>query len=168
MPVDLIDPEGPTLPEGEPDPATAGRRAELAAAILAAAIRRYGEASEAWTAVAESYPHLPGPRAPADDAERRERRAWMALRREADAQFDAAEQALADAIGGLYDLLAPEGRRARDADGDYFVPRAVRHGGYVYVLADNPGNYEPHSNLVAVYHEGMAIDLDGGPDGDDG
>ncbi len=156
----LIDREEPVLPEGEPDPATPAWREELARRMLAAAIARHEEANALWSAVHESYPRLPEPAHPRTDAELAEHRAWLLLLGQADEAFDSAEENLASRIQALFDLIAPEGRRARDSEEDYFVPRAVRTGGSVYVLADDVMRYEPRTNIVAVYREPMMIDLD--------
>lgn len=44
---------------------------------------------------------------------------------------------------------------------------ALNHPDHDAGRPDNPGNYEPHSNLVAVYHETMLLDLDAGPIADE-
>jgi hypothetical protein len=68
--------------------------------------------------------------------------------------------ALAGRIQGLFDQLAPESQRTRESASEYFIPRAVRHQGTVYVLGYSVHEYEPRTNIIATYRGEMVIDLD--------
>jgi hypothetical protein len=144
------------------DPATPGRRAELARLMLVEAIRRYEAACLEWTAVSESYPNLSRAKSPSTDEGAAEQRRWRDLLRLADEGFNHAELTLAERIDGLFDMLSTAGGRADDDPDGYFVPRAVRSGGNLYVLAYGADEYEPKTNIIAVYRESKVIDLDEG------
>jgi hypothetical protein len=144
-----------------PDPATPENRRRLSRELLAGAIRRYEEASREWSAIYESYPPLASPQEPRSVAEREERRAWRELLHQADENFNNAELNLAERIHCLFATLDPAGRLGPRVEPDYFSPRAVRSGGNVYVLAYSAFEYEPKTNIIAVYRESMALDLDG-------
>jgi hypothetical protein len=146
------------------DPATPSKRRELARGMLIGAARRYEEVSEEWTRAHESYPNLESPREPIGPAEVAERKAWRSLLGQSDDDFNHAEEALAHCIQRLYDMLAPADRRTCASDGEYFVPRAVRSEGRVYVLSYSAHDYEPRTNIIAVYRESLVIDLAVGED----
>ena len=151
--------EAPAPAVATADPATPANRQALARRLLIGAIRRYDEACEDWTAVYESFPKLDPPRQPSGPAEAEERVRWMFLLDQADESFNGAEQNLAERIHQLFALLDPDGRCGPRLDAEYFTPRAARHGGNIYVLAYSAYEYEPKTNIVAVYREGMVIDL---------
>jgi hypothetical protein len=150
-PVPGIDPKG--------DPATPENRRLLARRLLAGAIRRYEEVSLEWSAVHESFPHLDPPRHPSSPVEFAEWDRWRELLSHANENFNNAEMNLAERIQGLFDMLSPPGRRAGESPTEYFVPRAVRSGGFLYVLSYSAWQYEPNTNAIAVYSETMVFDL---------
>ena len=129
MTTEPIEPEPPAE-----DPATPERRIELSRAMLVWAIHGYEQASHRWGLVREACPNLPQPSWPRDDEEREERERWSRLFTESDEDFNAAE--LGSPSGSRTSTTSwPPGRRTDEAEGEYFVPRAVRHHGSVYVLA---------------------------------
>jgi hypothetical protein len=142
------------------DPATPDRRVSLARSMLVGAIRRYEDASERWTFARECYPNLMPSRAPLGTEESAERAAWRVILEQTDDDFDRAEEGLAVQIERLYSMLAPPGLRPVERMGEYFVPRAVHHAGQLYVLAYSVNDYEPRTNIIAVYRDTMAIELD--------
>ena len=161
MTTDLLDP-GPDARRGvrpEDDPATPENRRALARRLLDGAIRRYEDASLEWAAVYESFPPLLYPRQASSPGEFAERDGWRSLLHQADESFSNAELNLAERIQGLFDMLSPPGRRAAELATEYFVPRAVRSGGNLYVLAYSAWEYEPKTNIIAVYREPMVLDL---------
>jgi hypothetical protein len=151
--------ESPGPPATADDRATPENRRSLARKLLLGAIRRYEETCREWEAVHESFPKLDPPRPPSGPAEAEERSRWLTLLNQADENFNHAEASLAERIQVLVPMLHPAGRpKARD-ESDYFMPRAVRHAGSVYVLAYSAWEYEPKTNIVAVYRDSMAIEL---------
>ncbi len=163
--VDLMTRRGPIRrdrPRPAPaDPATPGRRLALARALLVGAIRRYEETCAAAWEIELAYPPLAEPSRP-DTFEVTERRSWLELKRQAAADFDSAELALAERIEALHGMLAPEGRRIGPEPDGAFVSRAVKLGATFYVLADSPGHYEPGTGIIATYRGDRVFDLDGG------
>jgi hypothetical protein len=155
----LCPPPEPPLPDPESDPATPENLNALGRRLLIGAIRRYEEASDEWAAVHESFPALDPPRQPSGPEEIEERRRWLAMLHHADENFNNAELNLAERIHGLVPMLDPEGRPPDRDEDDYFVPRAVRHGGSVYVLAYSAWEYEPRQNIIAVYRDSMVLDV---------
>jgi hypothetical protein len=151
--------ESPGAPATPDDPATPENRRALARKLLLGAIRWYEAACLEWAAVNDSFPKLDPPRHPSGPDEMEERSRWRTLLNQADENFNHAEASLAERIQVLMPMLHPEGRpNARD-EPDYFEPRAVRHAGSVYVLAYSAWEYEPKTNIVAVYRDSMAIEL---------
>jgi hypothetical protein len=146
-------------PDARPDPATPENRVALARRLLAGAIRRYEETAIEWTAIHESFPPLDPPRHPDGPEEFDERTSWRSLLAHADENFNNAELNLAERIHGLFDMLSPPGETPGEDPSEYFVPRAVRAGGNLYVLAYSAWEYEPKTNIIAVYRESMVLDL---------
>jgi hypothetical protein len=87
---------------------------------------------------------------------------WRLLQGEADAQFEAAEAALAERINNGFDAIAPEGRRIGPIkEGAEFVERAVSLDGVVYVLVYDPDRYEAGQNIIAILGADRVASLDG-------
>ncbi len=122
--------------------------------LLVGSILRYRSTLAASERLEQRYadPECP----PAGPAERAARER---LRGVADEAWDLAEAALGEAIGGLYDLLAPPGRRACEVAEPYHVTRAVRYRGWVYVLVDPVGEFTTTHRVVAAYRETMVVGL---------
>jgi hypothetical protein len=89
------------------------------------------------------------------------RQLWWLLHAEADAQFEAAESALADRINNGFDAVAAEGNRVGPTE-DYaeFVERAIKVDGTLFVLVFDAGEYEPGRNIIAIVGADRVASLD--------
>jgi hypothetical protein len=140
---------------------TSAVRLAMTRALLTRSVRNYRDALEFARQVDEALPvQFQPPFDPIAEPEA-ERVAWHYLLCEADAEFFAAEDSLADRISHLYDLVAPEGRRiGRTPVGETFIERAVQLDGTLYILTDHPSIYEPGRNIIAIVRADRVADLD--------
>jgi hypothetical protein len=129
--------------------------------LLASSVRHYRAALDFARDVDLA---MPPPFRPPFDPEAEpegERREWWNLLYEADSEFYAAESALADRLHNLYDSIASEADRIGPTPvGDPFVERAVSLDGALYVLTDDPGNYDAGHSIIAIVRTDRVIGLD--------
>jgi hypothetical protein len=141
------------------DPATPTLRRKLTLRLLISAIRRYEETLAAARHMDAAYPKLALPKQAQDEATKAERRSWQRLVDQFDADFDAAELALASHIQNLFadlggtEFLADVGEQAP-------FERAIRFEGTLYCLQYDVADYVRDSNIVAIVRPGRVLDLD--------
>jgi hypothetical protein len=151
----------PIPPDGSPDPALIARRVSLTRRLLTGAIDRYKQTRSFFEEVEAAMPQdFRGDPAKVDSPDE-ECRAWGRLLRDAESDYHGAENALAILINNLSDDLAPEGqRRGRKGGGSGFRERAVSIDGQLYVLVEEPADFDDHTPLIAMVSNDRMFGLD--------
>jgi hypothetical protein len=151
----------PIPPDSSPDPDLIARRVSLTRQLLTGAIDRYKQSRSFREEVEDDMPVDDDGLRATDGSPDEESRAWGRLALGAQADHDAAENALAILIHKLSDDLAPEDRRPGPTDvGSGFREKAVSIDGRLYVLVDNPDSSEEGMTLIAMLSNDRVLDLD--------
>jgi hypothetical protein len=148
-------------PETDADPVATARRIFLMRRLVVAAVRRYRQALTFTEEIDAAIPAAFCPPFEGGVESEEECQSWRLLLHDAENDFYATEAALAERIFNLYDFLSPEDRRVGWRVGSVFHERGVQIEGTIYLLTDDPADFEPGKNIIVMARHDRVINLDG-------